>query len=684
MDSQSFDQQAEAEHALAERVWMPELAPGRFKRILVGWSLPVALLAVSILFPGGEQREQTAEAVPPVVRRNAHPLNQDWLEVHWVLRNKCNGCHRPGVDEHDFSTYSSLMSDGPHEAGPVVIPGDPENSPLWKSVQWNHRFDPASTAPAEPSMPPEKQEDWLTAGQLDTLYRWIKTGALEYVLPDHCNIRPIVETDFVSAKECAQCHPRQYEEWSRSMHAYAQHSPVFEAFTLTLIERTGGTIGTFCTRCHTPIGVSLGETGSTRNVHRSRISMEGVTCVVCHRMERPFYKSSGNVPVVAGLVNEGCFYGPFNDPANPDGSIHQATKGEHLLKSAFCGTCHDVTNPQGVRLEEAYSEWQNSPAAKEGHSCHDCHMGPIPGRPVKPWERPIGKAAVVPGIDPSQLPDRHLSSHAFAGPDYSLLPDTEFPEKLDWMYEKDYRKVDQLTPHERETLTQLRIRNRQQLARADAERYQLLQNSARITVTHPETARVRDKLKIRVDVTSLTEGHNLPTGFTAERQVWVEVRLIDPLGRVVYVSGDLDDNGDLRDEHSHGVEAGTISWDRHLLNFQNKFTILTLQGTERSVVIPVNRDLAPLNVIRPADEPSQSFGRPSVFRVAKASLPPRRTLGQTYPIKLPDCAGNYRLEVQLNFRHLPPVLLDKIGVSHLKRLLETVVIDDYCGTISVH
>ena len=417
-------------------------------------------------YPTIRPASTVALAAPPIVRDATYPLNKDWLEIHWMLRSKCSGCHRPNSDQHDFSTYESLMGTGPFSDEPIIIPGDPEGSLLWEYVNWNHADLANSDAPESPQMPPEDKGEWLSAGQLETLYRWIKTGALEYVLPATCNTRPVLETDFVSAKECAQCHPTQYEQWSRSMHAYAQHSPVFEAFTLTMIERTGGTIGTFCTRCHTPIGVSIGESGSMRNVHRSRISMEGVTCVVCHRLEKPFYKASGRLPVSPGQLREGCFFGPFADSVDPDHSTHQAQHAGHLVKSTLCGSCHDVTSPEGVRLEEAFSEWQNSPAAKQGIACQDCHMGPIPGVPVQRCDLPIGKIAVVPGIDPDQLPDRPLSDHSFVGPDYSLLPDTEFPYKLDWMYETDYRQTENLTSHQRETLTNLRIRNRQQLAKA--------------------------------------------------------------------------------------------------------------------------------------------------------------------------------------------------------------------------
>jgi len=658
-------------------------------RPIQGWLKFISRIAVCVvvacmlLLPEGDSDQNAAQATPPIVRKAGHPFDQDWLETFWVIRQKCNACHRSNTDRHDFSSYEALISGGPDGQSPVIVPGKPEESLLWEYVVWNHGSDLKSPHPDEPMMPPENKADWLTEGQLDTLYRWIKNGALEYQLPDHCNIRPLLETDFVSAKECAHCHQRQYDEWSRSMHAYAQHSPAFEAFTLTMQERTGGTMGTFCTRCHTPIGTSLGENGSMRNVHRSRISMEGVTCVVCHRLQRPFYKASGRLPVTPGQVNEGCFYGPFGDAVNPDGSAHDATGAAHLTKSALCGSCHDVTSPQGVRLEEAFSEWQNSPAAKEGISCQECHMGPIPGMPVKRMDRPWGKAAVVPGVDPSLIPDRPLSNHSFVGPDYSLLPDTEFPEKLDWMYEVDYRVPENLTPHQRETLTTLRIRNRKQLEIARNQRWELLKNAAKITVSHPQCVDEGDRIKVRVDVTSTTAGHNFPTGFTAERQAWVCVHVTDPAGRTVFVSGDTDANGDLRDEHSHAVETGHMHRDRHLLNFQSKFTSLNILGTERSLIIPVNRDLSPLNVIRPANTPAQSFGRPFAFRVAKSSLPPLQTAGRDYAMRLNRGAGRYRVHVRLNFRNLPPALFDKIGIPHLKHLLETVVIDEYCGMITV-
>lgn len=169
----------------------------------------------------------------------------------------------------------------------------------------------------------------------------------------------------------------------------------------------------------------------------------------------------------------------------------------------------------------------------------------------------------------------------------------------------------------------------------------------------------------------------------AERQIWLHVCVQDPQGNVVFVSGDLDHNADLRDDHSHEVLTRRRDYDRHLLNLQSQFTALTHKGTERTVVLPVNRHLAPINVLRPATQPTLVWGRPSSFRIAKGSLPPLKSLGHTYPVHLPERCGDYSVQIRLRFRNLPPHLLDYVGVPHLKKQLEIVDLDQYQGTICV-
>jgi len=649
----------------------------------------VLFVAAACLLPWFSQSRTTAAPHTLTLKPHQHPYDPDWPDVYMILANKCTKCHRADNDERtDFTSYDSLMAAKQDDDYNVVTPGKIEDSVLWEYVNWNVHAktkDTASSddkdedaeeeAPNSPEMPPEKEE-WLTAGQLQIIRRWIENGALQFRLPANCRTYPITEMDFPSARQCGGCHPKQYDEWSRSMHAYAQHSPIFEAFNLALVERTDGTVGSFCSRCHTPVGTTLGEPGNLRNVHRSQISMEGVTCVACHRRKHKQYKSSGRVHLEPGKLLDTCVYGPFDDAVSRTANAHGSVAKPYLKSSAFCGECHDVTSPGGVRLEEAFSEWQNSPAAKKGITCQQCHMGQEPGVPIPENLRPLGRAAVVDGVDESKIPMRRLTDHSFAGPDYSLLPDTEFPHKLDWMYETDYRNTENLTPYQQSQLTKLRKRNRKQLAKATTARHRLLRNGARIHVHHAKQAAAGQHVPLKVDVQSLISGHSFPTGFTAERQLWVAVDVRDAAGRRVFASGDFDHNGDLRDEHSHEVLTGKLANDHYLLNFQSKFIALTNKGSERSVVLSVNRHLAPISLFRPTENLAASFGRPPGFRVSKGSLPPLKTVSRTYPLKMP-ANGPLHVDVRLNFRHLPPALLDHIGTPHLKNLLETVVVDHY-------
>lgn len=651
-------------------------------RIKRRWREGIALAIIVLLCSAVLVRRPAprVEAAPPLAHAAPLPLDPDWPAVYLILQTKCVACHRPQTENSDFTSYEKLI-EAESLGEPVIVPGDPEGSLLCEYIGWNALSEPDSDLPSRPEMPVDRHE-WLTTGQQEIISRWIRNGALEYSLPEGCDIRPLTEIDFPSAKQCAVCHPSQYEQWSRSMHHYAQHSPVFEAFNLTLIERTGGTIGTFCSRCHTQIGTALGEDGSVRNVNRTRISMEGVSCIVCHRRGEAHYKSNSRAPLDFGTITEGCVYGPFEDSQSAEAGSHESVANPYIRTSQFCGECHDVTSPGGVRLEEAFSEWQNSPAARENITCQECHMGPVPGVPCPIDARPLGRVATVPGVDPERFQIRPLSDHTFAGPDYSLLPDTEFPEKLDWMYEVDYRDYDRLTPYQQRTLTELRVRNRRQLQLADQARYQLLTNAAEISVEVPHSMQVGRGANLHVDVTSLVAGHSFPTGFTAERQLWVEVVVRDPVGQIVFVSGDFDDNGDLRDEHSHAVAAGNVEADRFLLNFQNKFVALSNKGTVVSVVLSVNRHPLPISFVRPSTVLAESHGRSPRLRVAKGSLPPLATRGRNYPLHLDQC-GPHSVEVRLNFRHLPPTLLDHIGIPHLKDQIETVVIDEFRGCVEV-
>ena len=85
-----------------------------------------------------------------------------------------------------------------------------------------------------------------------------------------------------------------------------------------------------------------------------------------------------------------------------------------------------------------------------------------------------------------------------------------------------------------------------------------------MTVT-PELAEKR----IKFDIKNLA-GHALPSGATAERQMWIEMIVQNEQGEVVFETGTLDAQGDLRDPYpKHTLMPGSdpqlILWNQEIL-----------------------------------------------------------------------------------------------------------------------
>ena len=476
-------------------------------------------------------------------------------------------------------------------------------------------------------------------------------------------------TRFLDATECKSCHPVHYREWKTSMHAYAQHSPIFVAFQEFIQARTGGTLGTFCVRCHTPIGMSAGESPIRPNAERHAVSMQSVSCVVCHAMATRDGQASSsfNVPIPGDPVPT--MYGPYyghDEPGAPDDperrlikSPHRSRYSPYISQGRFCGQCHDVFFTDGTRLEEAFIEWKNSPYARRGVTCQDCHMGRVPGKITKRRELPK-----EPIVDEDLFPDapkRHRTTHMFMGPDYSVLP--AFGKADLGLDDDGFKSHEQMLEETRKTL---------------------FRNAASIRVAHADAIVPGSRLKVRVAVTNSGAGHNLPTGFAAERQTWLEVILRDAGGTVVYTSGDVDRNADLRDHESEEVRHGRAPLDRDLTNFQAKFIVTGFRGTDSDNISTTNRLLDPVPFLNPSSTASAIMGHPFSARQFKRGIPPLATKHATYGIAVPDdVQGPLTLSVRFRYRNLPPHLLAAIGVGDLRPKLRIVDMAEYSGQIGV-
>jgi len=410
--------------------------------------------------------------------------------------------------------------------------------------------------------------------------------------------------------KCAECHAQHVAEWELSNHAYAAVDPVFLAMLRVGQEATKGKLGQFCIQCHTPPGMAMGQTVVTFDAIKvvwrqdlaelSVTARKGVSCDVCHSVTEVLEPVNAR----AVLTPDGTRRGTIKDPVAT--TAHGSAYSELHGTSEVCGMCHAVTNPKGSLVEETFPEWAESSAASEGKNCQSCHMPAYAGKAA-----PDG-------------PERTLHRHTFVGVDVSLLPPEAFP---------GYEELRELTG-------------------------QLLQASARLEASvDPETA------NLELTIENLA-GHALPSGATAERQLWVEVIVTDQAGEVVFESGTVDGNGDLRtglaaQTEAPGTDPQLVSYGQLLVNVPGLERVSPHAQT--SIRVAAERDCLPMglgglnprNGIEPVDFPWEANWQCNHMLRPDAVDHPVYALG-------PLARGKYVAHVRLLFRSLPPYFLRKL------------------------
>ena len=506
------------------------------------------------------------------------------------------------------------------------------------------------------------------------------------------------EDRYPSAATCRTCHPDHYREWSVSPHAYAQISPVFNSMQATIVKQSNGTNGDFCIRCHTQVGMNMGESVFMKNEDRHPTSREGISCVVCHRLKNAYGKVSGRFALVEGDLVEPVYgptgneeltrvlndskYNVTTDREKSGRKIHgEVKKFFQLSKSAFCGNCHDVTFPDGFRLEEAFSEFKNAPAAKNGVTCQDCHMGKKPGVNAGYDTAP---AAIVGGV---ATQPRKRTNHMFVGPDYSIVHPGIFPHnddaaefrtisewllfdyKAGWGQDEFEDEIDGDHPFPEiwkfyDDRLDARDIIDEQLALLDEiqeQRVEILQVGFRLNKLIVTKAKETDfRFKIRVE--NGTDGHNVPTGFDAERLNWLHVEVSDRDGDLIFQSGDLDPNGDVRNLHSAFVHNNELPRDKYLFSLQSKFITRNVHGGEREQVLAINYSIDPLPFFRPEIFSTIFKGRPGGARKHKQGIAPLGHRWAPYRVKDQDNSskGPFKIRVRFKAAMVPVNLITEI------------------------
>jgi hypothetical protein len=166
---------------------------------------------------------------------------------------------------------------------------------------------------------------------------------------------------------CAGCHEESFAQWESSAHA-TSHVGAYKA-SLSDARKAGAHLE-HCATCHEPLAQGDEDHQALPN--------EGVSCEACHGISQIITADDGAAPQAVFTLAENRKFGPNCD--QKDHYFHRMGCGEHVEKSSYCGSCHELTAALGdgssLAVISEFSDWKASDYAG-AMTCQDCHM---------PWE----------------------------------------------------------------------------------------------------------------------------------------------------------------------------------------------------------------------------------------------------------------------------------------------------------
>lgn len=337
------------------------------------------------------------------------------------------------------------------------------------------------------------------------------------------------------------CHTQIYKEWQPSAHRYAAMDPIFLGIQNVMAKQNGPESTRYCGGCHDPISLFSG----TKNIFVENLTSlagykEGVSCVACHAIQKTDIQGNANYTIAqpneylwqwASEGSAGALARNFLIRAYP--AEHNRLSRRMFKKPEYCAACHkqfidaEVNRVGWVQLQNQYDNWAASHWNKKGHArttveCRECHM------------------PLVDSTDPASgdtmdynrnSADRKHRSHRF------LAANNFTPTLLNLEGAEEH------------------VRLTNQWLQGKIEIPEIREKWAggpvvRIRLEAPEQVAPGERFKIRAILASNKVGHDYPTGPLDMIQSWVEMRVTDPAGQVIFASG--------RRDEKNFIEPGTF------------------------------------------------------------------------------------------------------------------------------
>lgn len=387
-----------------------------------------------------------------------------------------------------------------------------------------------------------------------------------------------------SAAQCVGCHVDEFEEWAASLHAIAGRDAVYDK-TIEFNEHfkeasTGPEQIRFCEGCHEPAEVLLGRTNRVVSTMPSDAETEGLNCVICHSAVHADAEEGNGALTLAlndaidNLQNAFIMASP-RDHARAFGA--KATNAL-ITQSKFCGACHQESydeevskSPSRIHVQTTFDEWQDSWYAEKNVTCQDCHMNPDP----------VGFLDQLKAGEITK-PERYV--HTFVGSNYLML-ETDLGSNLFFLRGG---VVPGLTGDRYLEI----IEKQKQLT------HKFLRAAARVEVRKADFNGSGEG-ELEIAVMNVGAGHNLPTGVSDQKYMWLELEVIDANGTSIYHSGWFDGNKGVTDPDA--ITWMERFWDEDGNRIMDHLTFNTAAiDFTRPLVPPKGEDVVDYQISLPA------------------------------------------------------------------------------------
>ncbi|MDP6763618.1 MAG: multiheme c-type cytochrome [Planctomycetota bacterium] len=436
------------------------------------------------------------------------------------------------------------------------------------------------------------------------------------------------------------CHEEIYREWLPSAHRYASMDAGFQKIQSVMAQQNGPVTTRYCGGCHDPISLFSG----TKNIGVDDLTglagyNEGISCVACHAVEATDVQGNANYVMAqpARYVFElrdgpvAGFLSKFLIRTYP--AHHVETLSRRMFKTPeFCAACHkqfideEVNDVGWVQLQNQYdnwraSRWHDADDPEQTIECRECHMPLVDSLdPAAGDEADFNRSA----------DDGKHRSHRFLGANQfiPLLHELEGAE-------------------EHVELVEAWLRGELEIPEI-ADRWHE-GPAVPIALEVPEEVRPGEEFPIRVHVANNKVGHDFPTGPLDIIQAWIEVRVTDADGQVVFHTGTVDERNFV-EPGSYMFKAEPVDRYGNLIDRHNLWEMVGVRF-KRSL-FPGAAEVARFSFDCPGAAPAVTQGDGGAGGGAEDAPEPYRVLTPA------SARGPFEVSAMLHYRKFDQFLLN--------------------------